>query len=60
MAINSEKNTRNSYTLSNEAYRKLEELCNRSCRSKSQMLQYMIGYFYDMMKQEEQKQKEDR
>ena len=57
MAINSEKNTRNSYTLSREAYRKLEELCNRSCRNKSKQLEYMINYFYNM---EQEEQKEDR
>ena len=48
MAINKEKNTRNSFTLSKEAYKKLEWLCERNCRNKSKQLEYMINYFYNM------------
>ena len=55
MAINSDKNTRNSYTLSKEAYKKLEELCAKNCRSKSSQFEFMINYFYDIMEQEEKR-----
>lgn len=57
MAINSDKNTRNSYTLSKSAYKKLEELCSKSCRSKSSQFEFMINYFYNIMEQED-KQKD--
>ena len=55
MAINSDKNTRNSYTLSKEAYKKLEELCAKNCRSKSSQFEFMINYFYDMEQEDKQK-----
>lgn len=55
MAINSDKNTRNSYTLSKEAYRKLEELCAKNCRSKSSQFEFMINYFYDMEQEEDRR-----
>ena len=55
MAINSEKNTRNSYTLSKSAYKKLEELCAKNCRSKSSQFEFMINYFYDMEQEDKQK-----
>ena len=55
MAINSDKNTRNSYTLSKEAYKKLEELCVKNCRSKSSQFEFMINYFYDMEQEDKQK-----
>lgn len=55
MAINSEKNTRNSYTLSKEAYKKLEELCAKNCRTKSSQFEFMINYFYNMEQEEDKR-----
>lgn len=52
MAINSNKNTRNSYTISKEAFKKLEWLCNKNCRTKSSQFEYMINYFYNMEQEE--------